>query len=197
MPCPLPFARLARRALPALLLAAVAAPHGRAADPQPYEVQLAPTGQEPLDQALRDSSNLIGLREAPVGPFALIARAREDIGRLQAALESQGYYAGQVRVAVLGRSLDDPALPDLLDRAPADPVPVSVQVSTGPRFHLRRVEVRGDVPADVWAKLGIAPGDPALAAKVLAAGAGLLAGLREDGHALAFDIGGVAGDRRE
>ena len=183
MPRPLPFARLARRALPAVLLAAVAAPHGRAADPQPYEVQLAPTGQEPLDRALRDSSNLIGLREAPVGPFALIARAREDVGRLQAALESQGYYAGQIRIAVLGRPLDDPALPDLLDRAPADPVPVAVQVGTGPRFHLRRVEARGGLPDGL--ALGLDPGAPAVAADVVAARDRLLTALRARGFALA------------
>lgn len=183
MPRPLPFARLVRRALPAVLFAAVAAPHGRAADPQPYEVRLAPTGQAPLDQALRDSSNLIALREAPVGPFALITRAREDVGRLQAALESQGYYAGQVRIAVLGRPLDDPALPDLLDRAPADPVPVSVQVGTGPRFHLRRVEARGGLPDGLV--LGLEPGAPAVAADVVAARDRLLAALRARGFALA------------
>lgn len=165
------------------VVALMTAPRGRAADPQPYEVQLAPTGMAPLDQALRDSSNLIGLQEAPVGPFALIIRAREDMDRLQAALESRGYYAGQIRISVLGRPLDDPALPDLLDRAPATPVPVAVEARTGPRFHLRRVEARGALPDGL--ALGLEPGAPAVAAEVVAARDRLLTALRDRGFALA------------
>ena len=184
MPRTVRLARPARRVLlAAAVLTAAAVPHGRAADPQPYEVQLAPTGTAPLDQMLRDSSNLIGLREAPVGPFALIARARGDVDRLRAALESQGYYAGQIRIAVLGRPLDDPALPDLLDRAPAAPVPVAVAVQTGPRFTLRRVEARGAVPDGL--ALGLEPGAPAVAADVMAARDRLLMALRARGFALA------------
>ena len=35
----------------------------------------------------------MALREkAPVGPFALVTRAREDAGRFQTALNSFGYY---------------------------------------------------------------------------------------------------------
>ena len=50
-------------------------PAAQGADPQPYTVELAATGNASLDQALRDSSNLLSLREGgPVGPFALVTR---------------------------------------------------------------------------------------------------------------------------
>src|SRR5579875_1399755 len=55
-------------------------PTARAADPQPYTVAIAPTGNGPLDQALNGSSNLESLRQkAPVAPFALVTRAQDDV----------------------------------------------------------------------------------------------------------------------
>src|SRR5271165_3794698 len=78
------------------------------ADPQPYTVTLQPTGNASLDQALQDSSQLVSLREkAPVGPFALVARARDDAGRFQTALNSFGYYAAKVTLTVDGRPIDE------------------------------------------------------------------------------------------
>ena len=63
------------------------------ADPQPYKVDLAPTGDNSLDATLRATSDLLALRtSAPVSPFGLIARARSDIDRLKTVLESYGYY---------------------------------------------------------------------------------------------------------
>ena len=119
------------------------------ADPQPYAVTLQPTGNDALDQALRDSSQLESLREkAPVGPFALITRARDDAARFQTALGSFGYYAAKVTVTVAGRPLDEADLPDLLRDVPAEPpVAVAVAFDPGPVFHLGRVTIEGEVPA--------------------------------------------------
>src|SRR5260370_9822035 len=65
----------------------------RAADPQPYTVTIVPTAQPDLDHALTDASTLVSLREkAPVGPFALATRARDDIGRLNTCLQTYVYY---------------------------------------------------------------------------------------------------------
>ena len=101
-------------------------PATRAADPQPYTVAIEKTGNAPLDQALNDSSTLVSLREnAPVGPFALIVRAQQDTGRFETALHSFGYYKGAVSLTIAGHAVDDPNLPDLLNRAPANP-PVEV-----------------------------------------------------------------------
>ena len=118
------------------------------ADPQPYEVTLKPTGNAAMDSALHDTSQLESLREkAPVGPFALVTRARGDVGRFQQALQSFGYYKGTVSLTIDGHPLDQADLPDLLEHAPdKPPVPVVASFEPGPLFHLGQVAVEGDVP---------------------------------------------------
>ena len=69
----------------------------RGADPQPYTVNLKPTGDTALDAALNGSSTLISLQKsAPVGGFALTERARQDADRFATALQSFGYYKATV-----------------------------------------------------------------------------------------------------
>ena len=180
-----------RRTLPRLALLAGAAlalqPPAHAADPQPYDVTIAPTGDAAIDGALHDSSTLISLQKsAPVGPFALVTRAQGDVGRLHTALQSFGYYDGQVTLRIDGKPLDDPALPDALAAKPAaSNAAVTITVERGPLFHLRRVTVDGPISAEDRAKLGIAPGDPAIASRVLAAQGNLLTALQTTGHPLA------------
>lgn len=161
--------------------------HGRAADPQPYEVTIAPSGDAALDQAVHDSSVLVSLRQsAQVGPFALIGRARGDLDRLVTALHSFGYYRGGVEITVAGRALDDSSLADVLDAMPeSTTVPVAVTLALGPLFHLRHLVLPPDVPAVARAALKLAPGDPARAADVLAAGDRIRTALLDDGYALA------------
>lgn len=183
---PIPRLRLYRRCV---LFAAVAVVlHGAvaaAADPQPYTVAIAPAGDKGLDQALHDSSNLISLREnAPVGPFALVLRARDDQGRFESALNSYGHYAARVNIQIAGHSLDDPALPAVLDAA-AGPVPVDVAITPGPVFHLRRVTLEGQAPQVARDALDVAPGAPAIASNVLARQGRMLDALRSHGYALA------------
>lgn len=156
-----------------------------AADPQPYRVDLPSTGDGPLDQALKASSNLIGLREkAAVGPFALISRARDDRGRLETALNSFGYYGAKVSIDVDARPLDDPSLPTALDAATGE-IPVTIRIEKGPLFHLRRVDLSGHPLPPAQEALKLKPGDPAVAANVLAAQGRMLEALRNDGYALA------------
>ena len=181
--------RISHRAAAMFAAAAFAliAPQSRAADPQPYVVSFAKTGNEALDQALHNSSNLVSLREsAPVGPFALVERAREDASRFVTALHSFGYYKGSVEITIAGHPLQESDLPDLLSRAPASP-PVKVMVlpKPGPLFHIRKVDIQGAVPAKVRTQLGLASGAPARAQDVLAAQTRLLDGLRAEGYALA------------
>src|ERR1700730_7882310 len=117
----------------------------RASDPVLYDVTIAPTGDGALDTAVHDASTLISLREsAPVGPFALVARANGDRERFVTVMGSFGYYAGTVTMTIDGRKLDDPGLVDALDMVAAGTkVPVAVALTPGPEFHLRRVELRG------------------------------------------------------
>jgi translocation and assembly module TamA len=158
-----------------------------AADPLPYAVTLAKTGNAPLDAALAASLQLIVLRtRAPAGPFAVLSRARQDLPRLTAALEGFGYYRSHVTVTVAGLGLDDPNLPDRLEARPAaPPAPIAIKIETGPLYHLRRVALAGAVPRVGAAAFSLRPGDPAVAANVLAAAGAVLSALREDGYALA------------
>jgi translocation and assembly module TamA len=168
-------------------LAASGARSLRAADPQPYDVTLKPTGDAALDVALHDSSSLISLRDsAPVGGFALAERARQDRQRFETALRSFGYYKAKVLITIDGHDLNDPTLPTLLDQAPASPrVPIVATFDLGPRFQLGQVTISTQVPANVSAQLGLEPGQPALAAQVLAAQGRLRDALRADGYPLA------------
>ena len=78
---------------------------GRAADPQPYDVTIQPTGDAAIDAGVTSSATLLSLRQsAAVGPFALLARARADLARFRAVLDSEGHYDGTVSVTLAGQS---------------------------------------------------------------------------------------------
>ncbi len=168
-------------------LALLAAMIARAADPLAYTVEIKPTGQADLDSVIRQSSTLISLRgKSAIGPFALIARARQDIVRFQSALESQGYYLGKASVSILGHDLDDPTLLATLDALPAKATaPVVVTITKGPLYHLGKIDILGEVTEAERAATGLAPGQPAVAADVLAGQGKLLKALKHDGHAFA------------
>jgi translocation and assembly module TamA len=159
----------------------------QAANTQPYDVTIGPTNNPALEHALKDASQLQSLKEkAPVGPFALILRAKGDVERFDTVLHSFGYYDGQVSIAIDGHSLDDPSLAQTLSALPGGKsAAVKITVKNGPLYHLGRITIDGEVPPDAAAKLGLAEGQPAVASDVLAAGARLLTAMREDGYALA------------
>jgi translocation and assembly module TamA len=176
-----------RAALFAAAFLVLAGTHAHAADPQPYEVAIVKTGDAELDEAIHDASLLVSLREkAPVGPFALVGRARDDRDRFLTVLQGLGFYNGQTSVVIAGRPLDDPGLPDFLGALPAEPpVPVTATIQPGPLFHLGAVAIEGSVPPEVRARLQLASGAPAVAAHVLAARDRLLIALHDQGYALA------------
>ena len=166
----------------ACLLALLAGgPQPRAAETLRYTVTVAKTGDDAIDSALPDTATLVTLRgEGEIAPLALLARARADQDRLEAALRSLGHHAGRVAVTVAGLRLDDPALPDRLDTlAQAD---IAITATQGPLFHLRHIVVEGDTANQT---LALHEGAPAIAADVLTAGQRLEQSLREDGHAFA------------
>jgi translocation and assembly module TamA len=171
-----------------IILASIALPkRSLAADPQPYTVALKPTGDGALDAALQGSSTLISLQKsAPVAGFALTERARQDAGRFETALSSFGYYKATVATTIGGHKLDDPALAATIDEAPANPpLEVAVSFDLGPRFTLGTVTISTKVPPDIPAHLDLKPGQPAMAAEVLAAQSRLRDALRADGYPLA------------
>jgi len=161
----------------------------RAADPQAYQVDLVSVGNNEIDQALKATSDLLSLRtSAPVSPFGLIARARSDTDRLKTALESFGYYESHVTININGLPLSDPSLGDALTALPkGSSARVAVSFSLGTLYHLRRIDIDGEVPPPINARetLGLVSGQPAVASVVLAGGAHLLSALQERGYAFA------------
>jgi translocation and assembly module TamA len=153
----------------------------------PYTLVIAPTGQAELDQAIAQASQLAGLRErAPVGPFALLARAEADRARFDQVLRSFGYYDALIAMRIAGLATYDPTLVPLLEGLPADtPVAVAVDLDLGPLYRLGVVRLEGAPTPAAQAAFALRPGAPARAADVLAAGEAVLAALREDGFPLA------------
>lgn len=142
-----------------------------------------------MDDTLEATSDLRSLRNsAPVSPFGLIARARSDMDRLTTALESFGYYQCAVVIKINGMSLKDPGLAAALSALPKDSdARVEIGFTLGPLYHLRRIDVDGELPGSVDARrtLGLTAGDAAVASTVLAARARLLGVLQEQGYAFA------------
>jgi translocation and assembly module TamA len=169
-----------------LLAAGLLARDAGAADPVPYVVQFAPSGDAELDALLQQTASLVTLqKKLPAAPFALIGRAQADQAQFLIVLHSLGYDAGHVDMTIDGQALDDPNLIDTLNQAPANiPVVVKVMPRKGALFHLWIVSFttlpRGFVPPPQ-----IRAGDVARAAPILAAGPELLTALHNAGYAFA------------
>jgi translocation and assembly module TamA len=176
-----------RLPLLAVALAAFLARPAQAADPQPYTVEISGADASDVNTALRASSQLVTLAGTnPIPPFALVTRMREDVPRLQTALDSFGYYHNNVSVTAEGLGPDDPELPTKLDALTSStPAKVKIAVTMGPLYHIGKVTLKGTVPEGDRAALGLKSGDPAVAGIVLDGQGRLLAALQEDGYALA------------
>ncbi len=159
----------------------------RAADPQPYGMDWASTGDGNIDDTLKATSELEALRgTAPVSPFGLIARARGDVDRLRTVLDSFGYYEARVTISIEDRGLNDGGLGDELTAFPKErKARVSVKIDLNDLYRLRRIEIDGDVPQSAQGVLQLTSGAPAVAANVLEAGNRLLNHLQELGFAFA------------
>ena len=169
-----------------------------AADPIGYQVRIAATGSNALDAAVAATAELVSSREtAPVSGYGLIARARHDAERLAVVMESFGYYQSTVRITINDRLLDDFALPEILAALPVGEVArVAVGFALGPLYHLRQIDIDGDVSVTSRAALRLMPGDPAIAASVLAARTRLLEAQQTEGYAFAVVDAPVAYEDR-
>jgi translocation and assembly module TamA len=187
--CVAAHARMMVQVAQAALLACVllAARPAQAANPQPYKVDWASTGDHGVDAAMKATSQLQALRgSAPVGPYELIARARGDTNRLLTVLKSFGYYRAAVMITINGLALDNARLGEILTALPKR-TDARVRISTrlGPLFHVGRIDIQGALPPDMRHRLGLSRGAPAVASQVLAAGAALQSALQDAGYAFA------------
>jgi translocation and assembly module TamA len=173
--------------LSVLLLCALTAQPGYAADIQKYDFKITGPGLDGMRDTLIASAQLAALNgKSQIPPFALIERAREDVPRLQTALDSFGYYHNKVVITIAGQALDNPGLAATLDALPAGrSIAVAAQITPGPLYHIGHITLKGAPPKDAMAALGIAPGDPAVARTILDARTILIVHLQEQGYALA------------
>lgn len=152
-----------------------------------------------IETAIRDVSSLYRLRaDAPPDADALARRAQGDLSPVVDALWGLGYYDAQVTIDVAGVSLRLGA--DRVDAAISAAgafrnvalVPVAIIVDPGPRFSVRRIALRDAETGRALAAadlppggIGLEPGDPAAASRIIAAQARIVDHYREQARPFA------------
>ncbi len=165
-----------------------------AADPTPYTVDITLSGgDDDLEQALTDASNLITLQDVPPdGTAGLIHRGRSDLERLVAVLSANARFGGQLSIKAAGVPVNAQDAFVRIDRARGrGPIPVTIAVDAGPVFKFGSV-VLENAAGGPWqgpplddALAGLVPGEPALPSVVLETERKIVAELRDQGYALA------------
>lgn len=172
---------LLRAALPALLAALLAAPllAGPAAALEvPYEVEIAGIADATLLAAVRENSGLVADAERPPPTSAALRRrVAADLPRLEAVLDSFGYYGATIEPEIA------------TDRTPAQ---VTLRVTPGPRYRLAAYNVTGPSPALSDGSVGVSVADlgierdaPAEAGPIVQSQARLLGAFARQAHPLA------------
>ena len=154
-------------------------------DPVPYVVTFTVSeADRSLERALRRASGLIEREKSPAsGLVGLIARARQDVGRLTAVLYENARYGAEVFITLDGRPLDTI---DPFDEIAARPVPVSITVIAGPQYVFGSVSAAPLPQGITLEKLGLIPGEKAKSSIIVAAEARIANGWRAQGHPLAL-----------
>jgi translocation and assembly module TamA len=126
-----------------------------------------------LLQQVSESERLID--RPPPSLARLRRRAQDDRPRLLEVLRSEGYYDGQVDVAV---------------DSSVEPIEVTFRVELGPVYRLGSVSIEAEPPEQLLTlpsptEIGLKPGEPAAARTILDAEQGLLDRVRAQGFILA------------
>ena len=121
-----------------------------------YKTEIAPIEDSVLAEAVEASSVLLELQEEapPDSLYGLRRRAEDDRTRLQQALQSSGYYDGDVLIRIAGKSLDEVAAAEGKESAGKEPVPVSIEIQPGPLYTIREVAVTGAEELGIRPELG-------------------------------------------
>lgn len=153
-------------------------------DPLPYNVRLTVEGGDRrLNKALSRGSVLVQREKSPPsGLTGLLARARQDVGRLTAVLYEHALYAGEIFVTIDGRPL---AAVGPFDPIGPAPVPVDIRVIPGSPFVFGRIDVVPMPPGVNLRKLGLVSGASAGSRVILRAESVLFEAWLDDGRPLA------------
>ena len=155
------------------------------------KIVLAVTGDEPMRDDLKQLVEDFEKAQPLSGDsLALLQGAQAVLARVNTALRSRGFYDARSTATIDNHPVDEAAALDAIEAHPeADQVTLSLTVDTGPRFKVGSIAIRGSEPASLpvidMSKLGLAAGDPADAAAILAAQDLVLTAFRKQGYALA------------
>ncbi|WP_184875001.1 autotransporter assembly complex protein TamA [Mesorhizobium sangaii] len=154
-------------------------------DPLRYAVTIsAPDADKDLVKKLENASALKSDEERPVsGSLGLMAKARSDREQLVAALYADARYEGVVTITIDGKPLDD-LPPDAEFKGP-QPVPVVIDIASGPKFTLGNIRLEGDAAGLMSADYGLIAGGDAGSGAVLKAEALIVRALKQEGRPLA------------
>jgi translocation and assembly module TamA len=165
---------------------------GGAAEARTAKIALVVSGDEQMQADLKELVERFEKDQPLSGDsLGLLQGAQAALARINTALRSRGYYDAAITATVDGRPIAEAGALDAIDARPeAEPVSFSFNVTTGPRYRVGDVAIRGptaqaSLPAIDRAKLGLAPGDPADATAILEAQDKLITELRKQGYALA------------
>ena len=130
-------------------------------DPLRYAVTItAPDADKDLVKKLENASALKADEERPVsGSLGLMAKARSDREQLVAALYADARYEGVVTITIDGKPLDD--LPPDAEFTGPQPIPVVIDIATGPKFTLGNIRLEGDAAGLMSADYGLIAGGDA------------------------------------
>jgi translocation and assembly module TamA len=164
----------------------------RIAEARTGRVVLVVTGDEAMQGELKELvENFEKSQPLSGDSLGVLLGAQAVVARINTALRSRGYYDSKITATVDGRPIAEASALDAVDARPEnEPVAVSVEVATGPRYRVTEIAIRPpqsetSLPAIDRDKLGLAPGDPADAATIIGAQEKLIGELRRHGYALA------------
>ena len=156
------------------------------------KIVLSVTGDEGMSADLRQLVETFEKEQPLTGDsLSLLQGAQAVLSRVNAALRSRGFYDAEARAGVDGRPIAEAAALDAIEAQPESAqVPIAMTVETGPKYTIGTVAIRppgtmASLPDVDRGKIGLAPGDPADAAAIIAAQDKVVVELRKQGHALA------------
>jgi translocation and assembly module TamA len=156
------------------------------------KIALSVAGDEAMGADLRQLVETFERDQPLTGDsLSLLQGAQAVASRVNTALRSRGFYDAEVRASVDGRPIGEAAALDAIEAQPdSAQVSITMAIDTGPKYTIGMAAVRlpgtvaslPDVDRD---RIGLAVGDPADAAAIIAAQDKVLVELRKQGYALA------------